>query len=76
MPVPNAAAGTGASKRARDLKIPFPGAEPGPSNSIVDVAGVAVGHTTLIHGHGADAVRTGVTAIRPRPIGQPGQRGH
>lgn len=34
--------------------------EPGPLNAITDVAGVRVGHTTLIEG---DAVRTGVTAI-------------
>jgi D-aminopeptidase len=32
-------------------------------NAIVDVAGVEVGHKTLISG---DAVRTGVTAIWPR----------
>jgi L-aminopeptidase/D-esterase-like protein len=48
--------------RARDLGIPFNGT-PGATNSIVDVAGVTVGHTTLIEG--AD-VRTGVTAIWPR----------
>jgi D-aminopeptidase len=35
---------------------------PGPLNAITDVAGVRVGHTTLIRG---DDVRTGVTAIRP-----------
>ncbi|MEX2264886.1 MAG: P1 family peptidase [Bryobacteraceae bacterium] len=48
--------------RARDLGVPFTGA-PGTTNSIVDVAGVTVGHTTLIEG---SAVRTGVTAIWPR----------
>ena len=48
--------------RARDLGVPFPGT-PGPLNAITDVAGVYVGHTTLIEG--AD-VRTGVTAILPR----------
>ena len=48
--------------RARDIGIPFPG-DPGPLNAITDVAGVHVGHTTLIQG--AD-VRTGVTAILPR----------
>ncbi|MFC5522263.1 P1 family peptidase [Polaromonas jejuensis] len=47
--------------RARDLGIPFDGT-PGPLNAITDVAGVAVGHTTLIEG---SAVRTGVTAILP-----------
>lgn len=35
---------------------------PGPLNAITDVAGVAVGHTTLVRG---DDVRTGVTAILP-----------
>ncbi len=35
---------------------------PGPKNAIVDVAGVGVGHTTLIMG---DSIRTGVTAILP-----------
>lgn len=34
----------------------------GPTNSIVDVAGVKVGHITLILG---DSIRTGVTAILP-----------
>jgi D-aminopeptidase len=48
--------------RARDLGVPFEGAA-GPLNAIVDVAGVEVGHKTLISG---DAVRTGVTAIWPR----------
>jgi len=48
--------------RARDLGVPFEGT-PGPSNGIVDVAGVEVGHKTLISG---EAVRTGVTAIWPR----------
>jgi D-aminopeptidase len=48
--------------RARDLGI-APGAlTPGPLNAITDVAGVRVGHTTIVDG---DAVRTGVTAILP-----------
>lgn len=56
--------------RARDLGIPFDGA-PGPLNAITDVAGVTVGHTTLISGDGkldvgTGPVRTGVTAIHPR----------
>lgn len=56
--------------RARDLGIPFDG-EPGPLNAITDVAGVEVGHVTLIEGEGVLAVgsgpvRTGVTAIHPR----------
>src|ERR1700689_4900208 len=56
--------------RARDLGIPFDGT-PGRLNAITDVAGVLVGHTTLISGSGqlqvgAGPVRTGVTAILPR----------
>lgn len=56
--------------RARDLGIPFEGT-PGPFNAITDVAGVMVGHTTLIAGEGPlrigeGPVRTGVTAILPR----------
>jgi L-aminopeptidase/D-esterase-like protein len=56
--------------RARELGVPFDGT-PGPLNAITDVAGVTVGHETLIRGDGALAVgkgpvRTGVTAIFPR----------
>ncbi|MDX1380690.1 MAG: P1 family peptidase [Xanthomonadales bacterium] len=52
--------------RARDLGIPFDGV-PGPLNAITDVAGVTVGHRTLIEDlDGGRAVRTGVTAILPR----------
>ena len=48
--------------RARDLGL-APGVFPtGPLNAITDVAGVRVGHVTLIQG---DRVRTGVTAILP-----------
>ena len=48
--------------RARDLGL-APGVfPPGPLNAITDVAGVAVGHLTLVRG---DDVRTGVTAILP-----------
>ena len=48
--------------RARELGI-VPGAlTPGPLNAITDVAGVRVGHTTLIEG---SDIRTGVTAILP-----------
>jgi D-aminopeptidase len=54
-----------AKPRARDLDIPFNGA-PGKFNAITDVDGVAVGYSTLIRGEGAQAVRTGVTAIMPR----------
>jgi D-aminopeptidase len=55
--------------RARDLGIPFEGI-PGKFNAITDVAGVTVGHTTIISGtgkliKGKGPVRTGVTAILP-----------
>jgi D-aminopeptidase len=49
-------------RRARDLGIAPGVLPPGPLNAITDVAGVCVGHVTLIEG---DAVRTGVTAIMP-----------
>jgi D-aminopeptidase len=56
--------------RARELGVPFDGA-PGPFNAITDVAGVTVGHATLISGSGKlqvghGPVRTGVTAVLPR----------
>jgi L-aminopeptidase/D-esterase-like protein len=59
--------------RGRDLGIPFPG-KTGPNNAITDVEGIAVGHVTLIEGEGKlvpgkGPIRTGVTAILPRPKG-------
>src|SRR6266480_2849504 len=56
--------------RARDLGVPFDGT-PGPLDAITDVAGVTVGHSTIIRGQGKlvvgqGPVRTGVTAIFPR----------
>ncbi len=56
--------------RARDLGVPFAGT-PGPLNAITDVAGVEVGHVTLISGNGKldvdkGPVRTGVTAVLPK----------
>lgn len=59
-----------AKPRARELGVPFEGS-PGPLNAITDVAGVEVGHVTLISGSGklvvgSGPVRTGVTAILPR----------
>ncbi len=56
--------------RARDLGIPFNGT-PGKFNAITDVAGVEVGHKTLIDGSGKlvvgkGPVRTGVTGIFPK----------
>ena len=58
------------TKRARDYGIPFNGTT-GKLNAITDVAGVTVGHVTLIEGNGKlvkgkGPVRTGVTAILPR----------
>ena len=66
----NTSASAKSKPRARDLGIPFDGT-PGPLNAITDVAGVTVGHTTLISGEGKlqvgkGPVRTGVTAVLPR----------
>ena len=58
--------------RARELGIaPLIGGTPGPLDAITDVAGVEVGHTTLISGSGKlvvgkGPVRTGVTVVHPR----------
>ncbi len=57
--------------RARDLGIRIGLGTPGPGNAITDVAGVTVGHTTLIRGDGPlvvgkGPVRTGVTVVCPR----------
>ena len=51
-----------AKPRARDLGIAPGVLSPGPLNAITDIAGVRVGHVTLIEGK---TVRTGVTAILP-----------
>jgi D-aminopeptidase len=54
--------------RARELGIVVGQLPTGDLNAITDVAGVRVGHSTIIHGDGsADsmAARTGVTAIHP-----------
>lgn len=56
--------------RARDIGIVIGRHETGPFNAITDVAGVKVGHKTLIAGsghlrRGEGPVRTGVTAILP-----------
>jgi len=67
-PAPDLTAQTG--PRARDLGVPF--TEPtGSLNAITDVAGVEVGHVTIIEGDeplrvGEGPIRTGVTAILPR----------
>lgn len=49
-------------KRARDYGIKIGVIATGKFNSITDVAGVKVGHSTLITG---DSIRTGATAILP-----------
>lgn len=56
--------------RLRDLGITIGRIPTGPFNAITDVDGVAVGHSTIIRGHGPRVpgkgpVRTGVTAILP-----------
>ncbi len=56
--------------RARDLGIVIGNLATGPLNAITDVAGVRVGHTTLISGEGPlvvgkGPIRTGVTVILP-----------
>jgi len=58
----NQSASMPARPRARDLGIVVGILPAGPLNSITDVAGVRVGHSTLIKG---DSIRTGVTAIIP-----------
>jgi D-aminopeptidase len=56
--------------RSRDLGIVIGRGRPGPANAITDVAGVRVGHATVIRGDGPlvvgeGPVRTGVTMIVP-----------
>ena len=58
--------------RYRDLGLIVGQLPTGPLNAITDVAGVAVGVTTLIEGHGrlqigVGPIRTGVTVIVPHP---------
>ncbi len=55
--------------KARDIGVSFEGV-PGSLNAITDVAGVTVGHSTIVKGRGQlkvgkGPVRTGVTAIFP-----------
>jgi L-aminopeptidase/D-esterase-like protein len=61
--------------RARELRLPI-GGTPGTLDAITDVAGVEVGHTTLISGNGRlvvgkGPVRTGVTVVLPRGKANP-----
>ncbi len=64
---------TGTRCRARDLGISLGRYKPGKWNAITDVAGVKVGHSTIIRGAagplvpGHGPIRTGVTAILPNP---------
>ena len=56
--------------RSADLGIRIGRMEPGPLDAITDVAGVRVGHATIVHGDGAlrvgeGPVRTGVTVVIP-----------
>jgi len=58
--------------RARDLGVPLGRFKPGRWNAITDVAGVKVGHSTIIRGAGPlkvgrGPVRTGVTCVLPNP---------
>ncbi len=70
--VPLAAQTPSAKPRARDLGLSAAiGGTPGSLDAITDIAGVEVGHTTLISGSGKlvvgqGPVRTGVTVIHPR----------
>jgi len=74
--VPLGAQGTApAKRRARELGLPI-GGTAGPLDAITDVAGVEVGHTTLISGSGKlvvgkGPIRTGVTVVHPRGKANP-----
>lgn len=57
-----ATAQSSARMRARAAGIVIGRLPPGPLNTITDVAGVQVGHATIVEG---DSVRSGVTAILP-----------
>lgn len=63
---------TAATVRARDLGIIIGDLPTGPRNAITDVAGVRIGHCSVVAGEGTLAVghgpvRTGVTIVEPRP---------
>ena len=67
---PRAHSRRAAKPRLRELGISIGRLVPGPMNAITDVAGVQVGHATIIRDAGASTsgrgpVRTGVTAIWP-----------
>lgn len=62
--VASASSGTAAEQRprARDVGVVIGTMSPGPHNAITDVAGVGIGHATLVEG---TRLHTGVTAIVP-----------
>lgn len=60
--VPSLASAQEERPRARDLGMRVGIFEPGPDNAITDVAGVRVGHSTVIT---PPNIRTGVTAVLP-----------
>ncbi len=57
---------TNTRARLRDLGISIGIHPTGPLNAITDVAGVRVGHTTVVRDDDGSIARTGVTAILPR----------
>jgi D-aminopeptidase len=59
-----AQADTPSRPRAPDLGLKVGVLPRGPLDAITDVAGVAVGQTTIVRG---DNIRTGVTAVVPHP---------
>ncbi|MGH7471018.1 MAG: P1 family peptidase [Longimicrobiales bacterium] len=61
-PLPLMSQNASSRPRARQAGIIVGALPPGANNAITDVAGVRVGHTTVMEG---DSVRTGVTAIMP-----------
>jgi D-aminopeptidase len=71
------AAAASPKPRARELGLAAAiGGTPGPIDAITDVAGVEVGHTTLVEGDGPlvvgkGPVRTGVTVVHPRGKANP-----
>jgi D-aminopeptidase len=67
---PTAYAQPAGRKRLRDLGIGIGRFPTGPLNAITDVAGVRIGHTTLLAGEGPlvpgkGPVRTGITTVMP-----------
>ncbi len=57
---------TGSRARLRDLGITVGTLPTGPHNAITDVAGVSVGHASVVTDT-PHVVRTGVTVVQPRP---------